>query len=124
MIQKYFPDPFTYKPERWLKPISQEGAPGSRKVMHEAFAPFSTGPRGCPAKAMAYLEVNLTLAKTLWYFDFKPAPGPLGDIGLSEKGEFSVHDIFVTTHDGPWMTFTSRDTLAQDYPNLGNRPQL
>ena len=92
--------------------------------MNDAFAPFSTGSRGCPAKAMAYLEVNLTLAKTLLYFDFQPAPDGLGNIGLSENGEFSVHDIFVTTHDGPWLTFTPRDTLAQDFPKLGGRPQI
>lgn len=88
--------------------------------MLDAYAPFSIGPRGCPGKAMAYLEVNLTLAKTLWYFDFEPAPGRLGDIGLSDEGEFRVHDVFVTAHDGPWLTFTPRDTLAKDYPEWKN----
>ncbi|KAI1375795.1 cytochrome P450 [Hypoxylon crocopeplum] len=116
--EDYFPDPFTYKPERWLEPVGEEGAPGSWKVMHEAFASFSTGSRGCPGKAMAYLELNLVIAKTLWYFDFKPAPGKLGDVGLSDKGEFRLYDVFVSTHDGPWLEFTPRSTLAEDFPDL------
>ncbi|OTA60263.1 cytochrome P450 [Hypoxylon sp. EC38] len=114
----YFPDPFTYKPERWLNPNAEEDAPGSRKAMHDAFAPFSLGSRGCAGKAMAYLEINLLIAKTLWYFDFKPAPGKLGDIGLSDKGEFHIYDVFISTHNGPWLVFTPRSTLAEDFPDL------
>ncbi|KAI0386882.1 cytochrome P450 [Hypomontagnella monticulosa] len=116
--EDYFPDPFTYKPERWLEPNGEDGAPGSRKVMHDAFAPFSTGARGCAGKAMAYLEINLVVAKLLWYFDFKPAPGKLGDIGLSDKGEFHIYDVYISTHDGPWLSFTPRHTLAADFPEL------
>ncbi|KAI1207267.1 cytochrome P450 [Annulohypoxylon truncatum] len=114
----YFPDPFTYKPERWTSPNGEDGAPGSRKVMYDAFAPFSVGSRGCAGKAMAYLEINLTIAKSLWYYDFKPAPGKLGDIGLSDKGEFRIYDIFISTHDGPWLVFTPRSTLDKDFPDL------
>ncbi|KAI1076098.1 cytochrome P450 [Whalleya microplaca] len=114
----YFPDPFTYKPERWLEPEDREGAPGSRKTMHDAFVPFSTGSRGCAGKAMAYLELSLVMAKTLWYFDFKPAPGKLGDVGLSDKGEFRLYDIYLSTHDGPWLACTPRSSLAEDFPEL------
>ncbi|KAI1098668.1 cytochrome P450 [Jackrogersella minutella] len=116
--EDYFPDPFKYKPERWLEPQGEEGAPGSRKSMHDAFTPFSIGSRGCAGKAMAYLEINLLIAKTLWYFDFKPAPGKLGDVGLSDKGEFHIYDVFISTHDGPWLVFTPRSTLAEDFPDL------
>ncbi|KAI2470909.1 cytochrome P450 [Annulohypoxylon bovei var. microspora] len=119
--EDYFPDPFTYKPERWVDPNGEDGAPGSRKVMYDAFAPFSVGYRGCAGKAMAYLEINLVIAKALWYFDFKPAPGKLGDVGLSDKGEFHIHDVFISTHDGPWLVFTPRTTLAEDFPDLKGR---
>jgi hypothetical protein len=117
--QEYFPDPFSYKPERWLQAEGEKGAPGSLKAMNDAFAPFSVGSRGCAGKSMAYLEINLLIAKALWYFDFKPAPGKLGDVGLSDKGEFHIHDVFISTHDGPWLTFTPRSTLAEDFPELG-----
>lgn len=117
-MQDYFPDPFAYKPERWLEPNGEEGAPGSRKTMNDAFVPFSNGQRGCAGKPMAYLETNLAIAKALWYFDFQPAPGELGDVGLSDKGEFRLHGVFVSTHDGPWLTFSPRDTLYADFPDL------
>lgn len=67
---------------------------------------------------MAYLEISLVLAKTVWYFDFKPAPGDLGNVGLSDKGEFRIYDIWLSTHDGPWLTFTPRTTLSEDFPGL------
>ncbi|CAJ2504137.1 Uu.00g115310.m01.CDS01 [Anthostomella pinea] len=53
---EYFPDPFTFSPEPWIIPWS-EGAAGekARKLMHDAFAAFSVGTRGCAGKAMAYL---------------------------------------------------------------------
>ncbi|KAI1384222.1 cytochrome P450 [Hypoxylon trugodes] len=120
-VGEYFPDPFTFKPERWLEPQGQEGAPGSRKAMHSAFVPFSIGSRGCAGKAMAYLEMNLTIAKTLWYFDFEPAPGKLGNVGLSDRGEFRLYDIYLSTHDGPWLVFNPRSTLTEDFPELASK---
>ncbi|KAI1093471.1 cytochrome P450 [Rostrohypoxylon terebratum] len=114
--EDYFPDPFIYKPERWLEAADkiEEGAPGSRRAMLDAFAPFSVGARACGGKAMAYLEINLLLAKLLWYFDFRPAPGPRGDVGLSDKGEFHIHDVFVSTNEGPWLVFKPREGSGLD----------
>lgn len=66
--EDYFPDSFSFKPERWL-----DSSPDTKKIMREAFNPFSMGPRGCAGKSMAYLEASLVLAKTLWYFDFEVA---------------------------------------------------
>ncbi|KAI1406722.1 cytochrome P450 [Hypoxylon fuscum] len=118
--ENYFPDPFTYKPERWLGAADEleEGAPGSRRAMLDAFAPFSVGARACGGKAMAYLEISLLLAKLLWYFDFRLAPGVLGDVGLSDKGEFRIHDVFVSTNEGPWLVFEPREALGLDFPGM------
>ncbi|KAI0193892.1 cytochrome P450 [Astrocystis sublimbata] len=102
----YYPEPFKYKPERWLGPAS------------ELLVAFSTGSRGCPGKSMAYMELSLVLAKALWYFDFKPAPGDLGQVGFDKTGsEFRIYDVYISTHDGPWLTFTPRDTFLKDFPN-------
>ncbi|KAI1408292.1 cytochrome P450 [Hypoxylon sp. FL1857] len=107
--EEYFPDSFSYKLERWIAPT---GAP-----THDAFAAFLTGPRGCAGKAMAYLEASLVLAKTIWYFDFEPASGELGKIGMgrngntrgrNREGEFQIYDIFTATSDGPYLKFRPR----------------
>ncbi|KAI1866588.1 hypothetical protein JX265_007889 [Neoarthrinium moseri] len=107
--EDYFPDPFTFRPERWL----DDGADKARA----AFAPFSVGPRTCAGKPLAYQEISLALAKTLWYFDFEPAPGYLGDIGggtpgktdgRGRVGEYQTYDIFGAYHDGPYLVFHPR----------------
>ncbi|KAI1454900.1 cytochrome P450 [Annulohypoxylon moriforme] len=118
--EEYFPDPFTFQPERWL---SETITPEKKKIMRDAFIPFSLGPRGCAGKAMAYLEVSLVMAKTLWYFDFKPASGSVGKVGsgASNMGygrerseEFQLFDIFTASHDGPYLIFQCREGFCRD----------
>ncbi|KAI0976991.1 cytochrome P450 [Xylaria arbuscula] len=108
----YFPEPFKYNPERWLEPDRMKGS------LPEPLVAFSTGSRECPSKAMAYMELSLILAKALWYFDFKPAPGKLGQMGFDKNGEFRIHDIYLSTHDGPWLNFIPRKTFSEDFPSL------
>ncbi|KAK9423577.1 putative Isotrichodermin C-15 hydroxylase [Seiridium unicorne] len=103
-------DPFTYNPGRWLQSGSSEDKAAPQKAMREAFSAFSVGARGCAGKPMAYLELSLVLAKTIWHFDFKSAAGELGEVGVGENGEFRLYDIFTSTHDGPYLVFEPRDT--------------
>lgn len=107
---KYFADPFTYRPERWLVDDEEQ-----LRVMNSAFCAFSVGPRGCAGKAMAYLETSLVVAKTIWAFDFKPAPGGETGGGGSQKregrrreDEFQLYDIFAAMHVGPELIFMPR----------------
>ncbi|KAI1380413.1 cytochrome P450 [Hypoxylon crocopeplum] len=111
--EEYFPEPFIFKPERWLEPHTSAA---QRKLMQDVFVPFSLGTRNCPGKAMAYLEASLVLAKILWRFDFELAPGELGKLGAGNhslgKGreredEFQLYDIVTSTHDGPNLIFRS-----------------
>ena len=51
-----------------------------------AFSPFSLGTRACAGRNMAYMEVMGTLARTVWYTDFKRAEGPSGQISAEEEG--------------------------------------
>ncbi|GAP90593.1 putative benzoate 4-monooxygenase cytochrome P450 protein [Rosellinia necatrix] len=78
----YFPDPFTFRPERWL-PEEQGSSEQEeqRIIMRRAFQPSLLGDRGCAGKPMAYMELSLIIAKTLWYFDFHKAPGEAGMVG-------------------------------------------
>jgi cytochrome P450 len=46
--------------------------------MNRTFVAVSAGGRSCPGKAVAYFELSLTIARTLWYFDFEVAPEKLG----------------------------------------------
>ncbi|KAH9905619.1 cytochrome P450 [Xylariomycetidae sp. FL2044] len=126
----YFsPDPFAYRPERWLDDDESE-AQGRRKTrnrMREAFAPFSIGSRACAGKGMAYMEAGLVVAETLWCFDFSCVEEGVGGEGGGEVGkqnglgrerergreeenenEFRLEDVFASRHQGPWLVFKAR----------------
>ncbi|KAJ8129938.1 hypothetical protein O1611_g3693 [Lasiodiplodia mahajangana] len=110
--ERYFDDPFTFRPERWLTEDQE-----TLKRMNKAFNPFSLGARGCAGKAMAYLESSLVMAKTIWRFEFAAAQGKAGRVGMGVVGhkggrdhpnEFQLYDTFASRHDGPNLEFRER----------------
>lgn len=119
----YYPEPFAFRPERWLGPEEDGGAPDSpekrevRTRMRRAQVYFGLGDRGCLGKTMAYLETSLIIAWALWYFDFEKAPGEAGMLGAGREGskepwggpdQFQLRDIFIGDHDGPNLVFKPR----------------
>ncbi|KAI1260640.1 cytochrome P450 [Xylariaceae sp. FL1019] len=87
--EEYFPDSFIFRPERWLDDETSQ-----RKVIRDAFVPFSVGPRGCAGKSMAYLEIFILLAETIWHFD--------------SNHLFKLMDNFTASHDDPCLSFRKR----------------
>ncbi|KAL8689721.1 MAG: hypothetical protein Q9218_004666, partial [Villophora microphyllina] len=68
-----FKDPHVFRPERWLVSPSTTAEDVARA--ESAFAPFSYGPRACPGKGLAYLELGIVVAKILWGADVKGVAG-------------------------------------------------
>ena len=63
-----FRDPSQFVPERFL---------GDEKYKDDQIAvlqPFSYGPRNCIGKNLAYFEMRLILARTIWNFDLELMP--------------------------------------------------
>ncbi|KAI0533765.1 cytochrome P450 [Xylaria digitata] len=99
--EEYFPDSFTFRPERWLGgPVGGEDAvPGHETTIttiRKAFVPFLIGDRACAGKPMAYLEASLTLARVLWFFDFELAPGQVESSGARKPGRTDGRDRWRT----------------------------
>lgn len=55
-----FPRPYEFKPERWL-----ESPPALLDRMNRDHIPFSLGSRGCIARNLAMMELNVTSAAVL-----------------------------------------------------------
>lgn len=61
--ERYWQDPDSFKPERWLNERQSDNK--------GAFQPFSLGPRACIGINLAYLEMRVILAKMVWQYDFE-----------------------------------------------------
>ncbi|EAW12425.1 cytochrome P450 [Aspergillus clavatus NRRL 1] len=58
-----FHDPHTFKPERWIDPDCAD--------IKEASQPFSLGTQACLGRNVAYMEINLILARLIWMYDME-----------------------------------------------------
>ncbi|KAI8056335.1 cytochrome P450 [Gilbertella persicaria] len=62
--EKHWPDPFKFKPERWISYENEENS-------LDAFFPFSAGSRNCVGKNFALQEMKISLATLLKYFEIE-----------------------------------------------------
>lgn len=111
--EAYYPEPFEFKPERWLSETGS--AEKSVTLARSAFCPFGIGRTACVGKYLAYQEMAIMLARLLWLDDLRLQPGTrlgeghprLGKDKMRAK-EFQLYDKSVSTHDGPMLQFRSR----------------
>ena len=118
--EAYYPDPFTFKPSRWLVDEKNGVTAENVQVAQSNFCAFSIGPRGCVGKGMAYMEMMVVLARMIWLFEMRLAQsgggGSDGDGEVLEKavsfrlkdGEYPTIDKFVSKVDGPLVEFRAR----------------
>lgn len=115
----YYPEPFQYKPERWIKggDFTEESIGAARS----AFSAFSIGPVGCLGKNLAYLELLLTMARVLWAADFKYVTEAAAAVSSKSlemsylkkykhhyENEYLLRDRFTSWKDGPVLSFRIR----------------
>jgi cytochrome P450 len=112
--EKYYPDPWAFKPDRWIAPKSEQGAEAEAlQLAKSAFCPFSLGSRGCIGKSMAYAELSIALGKVFYMYDVRLASGDVTGAGKKggveegrrREGEFQLRDLFVSGRDGPVVEF-------------------
>ncbi|CAM1508707.1 Fc.00g055550.m01.CDS01 [Cosmosporella sp. VM-42] len=65
--EEVFDKPDEYLPERW----TDTPAGNKLDMMKKWCLPFSTGPRACIGRNIAYYEMTLVVATLLYYFDFE-----------------------------------------------------
>ncbi|KAL0064064.1 hypothetical protein AAF712_009030 [Marasmius tenuissimus] len=72
--EKMYPDPYTFKPDRWIK----DGK--INPDVRDAMAAFGFGRRVCPGKHFALLTTFITITTVLAIFDIEKAVGEDGDV--------------------------------------------
>ncbi len=66
--QKYFANPDAFLPERWFEPDNNKHVP----------VPFGAGPRTCPGRYLAMLEIKIAVAMVLGRFNIVSVDTPDG----------------------------------------------
>lgn len=119
--EKYYPEPFSYRPERWLAPPpgpKDESTPVSPEAKTAFFA-FSQGTRNCAGINLAYLETSLAIARLLWVADMRVSSHvSLAQIGggyrndkeplRRREDEYQLYDMFASDKRGPVLEFKRR----------------
>ena len=95
---EYHHEPFEFDPLRFMFGDQID-------LTQSAFSPFSMGPRGCIGKGVAYLELSVALARTLWLYDMKLVDS---FFGAGPDGNYALKDIFVAEKKGPLVQFKRR----------------
>lgn len=95
--ERYFQNPFTYNPDRWLDATESE--------QRKAFIPFSLGPRGCIGRGVALFELYHAVARVLFTYDIRLAPGKTETLGVGPAGEYKIRDYFIVGKEGPVVQF-------------------
>ncbi|KAI1176152.1 cytochrome P450 [Nemania sp. FL0916] len=99
----HYPEPFTYRPERWLLQQGQyaqnEPVGQARDSALAAFMPFSRGPRSCIGKSFATAELMITLAVVLWSLEWRIATG------MDKDRNYDLKEHITGAKNGPTLQF-------------------
>lgn len=104
---EYFYQPNSFRPERWLVDPDTGVSEESVNRGHQAFAPFGIGPRKCVGWRLGWLELNVMLARTLFLYDLRLAPGAscCSGRGPGQECEYSTKAWSVMAGEGPVVQF-------------------
>ncbi|PVH94268.1 cytochrome P450 [Periconia macrospinosa] len=116
----HFPEPFKFRPERWIavdrEDYNEGSSPDSVALAESSFFPFSFGARGCVGKNLAWIEMRLVLAKAVYMFQFRQ--DPTNNLGGGEKNgrpgrqnpdQYQLWDMFVANRKGPIVQLKKRE---------------
>ncbi|PWY92800.1 cytochrome P450 [Aspergillus heteromorphus CBS 117.55] len=123
--EEYFDHPDEFDPLRWMDEDTEIGKEKVRRA-GMGFAPFSVGARSCVGWRLAWVEMNVAIARVLWRFDMRLA-SVAGDgtgagcscgsgNGVGEKGreggcDYEFMGWVTSSAEGPVVEFRRRDDL-------------
>lgn len=109
-----FPQPWEYRPERWIVDEQAGVTLKSVAAARRAFCAFGIGPMNCIGKNMAYLAAKLALANLLYQYDIRQARELIGggapglEEGRRRADEYQMTDYIIGFRDGPIIELKAR----------------
>ena len=89
------PDAASFKPERWLAESEPDNPQPSTNPARRVSMPFGAGPRICPGRYLALLEIKVAIATLLSCFDIEAVSTPGGQ-PAQEKLSFTMTPVGLT----------------------------
>ena len=89
VTERHFPNPQAFEPQRWLND-GEVGGAGGASPNHAASSskrvsmPFGAGPRVCPGRFLALLEIKMAMAMLLAHFDITNVTTPDGGEAIEQ----------------------------------------
>jgi cytochrome P450 len=113
--QEEYGDPEVFRPERWIVDEASGVTKESVNNIRSGFHPFIIGPTTCPGKNLAMMEMMIVLARILYRFDMRRAPGSTvggGDPSLGwgrrDKNQYHFKEAWLAIRCGPEVQFRER----------------
>jgi cytochrome P450 len=107
VTERHFPNPQAFEPQRWMNDGADGGGGGSGSPNQAANSskrvsmPFGAGPRVCPGRYLALLEIKMAMAMLLAHFD-------IADVSTPDGGEAIEQMAFTMMPVGLRMTLRER----------------
>ncbi len=89
--ERHFVNPTAFEPRRWL----EDAAPALSGAAKRAAMPFGSGPRMCPGRYLALLEMKMAMAMLLSSFDIEAVDTPDGG-PAEERMAFTMNPVGLT----------------------------
>jgi cytochrome P450 len=94
MDPRFFPDPTAFEPARWLA----GGHPGqTASAARRVSMPFGAGPRMCPGRNLALMEMKMAMAMLLGRFEIDRVE-PAGGGEVLERLAFTMAPVDLRMH--------------------------
>ena len=86
--ERHFEQPQRFMPERWLDGAAQPAGASAKRVA----MPFGSGPRICPGRYLALLEMKMAMAMLLAGFEIEAVDTPDGG-PAEQRMDFTMHPV-------------------------------
>jgi len=93
LSERHFERPLAFEPQRWLDDAPVPLTPAARR----SAMPFGSGPRMCPGRYLALLEMKMAMAMLLASFDIEGVDTPDG-LPAQERMAFTMHPVGLRLH--------------------------